>query len=149
MRKIIETQIGGIKCDAPGCGWRCPSRWHDDTVEWNDVHAAVATWLNKPCPDCGANLLTEADARVAISWYKYTELINKYLGWLPQIPVVSVGFLVGLFIGANFGSNGMVIFMILALGAYYKFNPPKEEEPSVSHTIQMNGTGKMKFVRKK
>ena len=38
------THIVGIKCDAPGCGWK------NMTFEWKDVEAEVKTWLNHPCP---------------------------------------------------------------------------------------------------
>lgn len=141
MRKLLETHIGGIKCDAPGCGW------HEDSVEWDDMHVEIAAWLNKPCPKCGANLLTEADANTVVTWYKFSSIVNKYFGWLPQIPPIVLVFIVGLFIGANFGSNGMVLFTVLVFGVYYKMNPP-EEEKGYTHSIEMDGSGKMKFKKK-
>lgn len=47
----LELRILGIKCDASGCDFR------DETVQV----AHYEQWLNKPCPKCGANLLTQAD----------------------------------------------------------------------------------------
>lgn len=49
MEKGIEFHISGIKCDH--CDYK------DESVQVKDyIH-----WLNKPCPKCGANLLTQAD----------------------------------------------------------------------------------------
>jgi phage FluMu protein Com len=45
--KILTVK--GIKCDH--CDWR------NLTVE----RADYKDWLNRPCPKCGANLLTQAD----------------------------------------------------------------------------------------
>ena len=42
---------GGIKCDNPNCDYINPDV---KISEYED-------WLNKPCPKCGANLLTEED----------------------------------------------------------------------------------------
>lgn len=51
MDKAVQMKIGGIKCDTKGCDY------HDDTVKVEDY----ADWLNKPCPKCNGNLLTQAD----------------------------------------------------------------------------------------
>ncbi len=48
---VAKLDIGAIKCDTVGCGWR------DDTVHVDDYPA----WLNKLCPNCGGNLLTQKD----------------------------------------------------------------------------------------
>ncbi len=47
MKSILE--INGIKCDS--CDYK------DMSVQLKDYDS----WLNKPCPICGENLLTEAD----------------------------------------------------------------------------------------
>lgn len=42
---------GGIKCDKKGCGYCDP-----------DVKVSeYPSYINKPCPQCGSNLLTKAD----------------------------------------------------------------------------------------
>lgn len=53
MKKALELNIGGIKCDNAACDFR------NDNVENKDYKK----WLNKPCPKCGENLLTKADYR--------------------------------------------------------------------------------------
>ena len=47
MKPTLE--ISGIKCDS--CDYRNPD------IVFNDYD----NWLNKPCPKCGENLLTQAD----------------------------------------------------------------------------------------
>lgn len=42
---------GGIKCDNPNCDY-----WNPDVRMEDYKH-----WVNKPCPKCGANLLTKED----------------------------------------------------------------------------------------
>ena len=53
--KLISgpIKLGAIKCDVPHCNYR------NETVALDDYR----DWLNKPCPVCGANLLTEADLK--------------------------------------------------------------------------------------
>lgn len=49
MKKPVELNIYGIKCDS---------------CDFKDMFVKVEEypqWLNKPCPDCGENLLTDAD----------------------------------------------------------------------------------------
>ncbi|MCK5612193.1 hypothetical protein KAR91_60535 [Candidatus Pacearchaeota archaeon] len=47
----MEIKIEGLKCDAKGCSYE------DNNVKVEDYES----YLNKPCPVCGANLLTEQD----------------------------------------------------------------------------------------
>lgn len=51
MTEFMRIVPTGIKCDAPGCGYR------DDTADLSTPRE----WLDKPCPLCGASLLTQAD----------------------------------------------------------------------------------------
>ena len=44
-----ETK-GRVNCDTPGCGF---------SAEITD--SELPQWLNKPCPKCGENLLTQED----------------------------------------------------------------------------------------
>ncbi|MCL1819584.1 MAG: hypothetical protein FWG36_02885 [Oscillospiraceae bacterium] len=67
QKKTIEMKVGGIKCDA--CDWK------DTNVSINDYK----NWLNKPCPKCGANLLTEADCRTTKFIFGFIKLMNKFL----------------------------------------------------------------------
>ena len=49
--KLVEITISGIKCDNEDCDY------HDDSVDRDNYPA----YVNKPCPECGANLLTQED----------------------------------------------------------------------------------------
>jgi len=51
MEKLLNITVSGVKCDTDGCDY------HDDSVQLKDYEQ----WINKPCPKCQANLLTEAD----------------------------------------------------------------------------------------
>lgn len=48
---MITYKFEGVKCDNPACDFR------DKTAKYEDR----LSWLNKPCPKCGQNLLTEKD----------------------------------------------------------------------------------------
>jgi hypothetical protein len=58
--------IRGIKCDHPKCGW------NDMTVPFTDYDR----WLNKPCPKCGHNLLTQKDYDLAKQLMGAGEILN-------------------------------------------------------------------------
>ena len=64
--KAIEFNIKGIKCDNPDCDFR------DETVKFEDY----PLWLNRPCPKCGWNLLTQADLDATKALIKLVNIIN-------------------------------------------------------------------------
>ena len=64
----VEVYGGGIKCDNPHC----------DYVEQNVKIEDYKSWVNRACPKCGANLLTESD-------YKNVQLILRIAGFLNKI----------------------------------------------------------------
>ena len=69
--------FSGIKCDNPDCNYA------DLTVNVEEYDQ----WLNRPCPDCGCNLLTQADYdMVKMILYRANE-INK-MEHDPSTPVV-------------------------------------------------------------
>ena len=47
----MKIKYSGLKCDTENCGYR------DKTVERKDFEISI----NKPCPNCGGNLLTLED----------------------------------------------------------------------------------------
>lgn len=53
MKNAAVLTIPALKCDAEGCDY-------EETVEATSQN--VNEFIGKPCPKCGANLLTEADA---------------------------------------------------------------------------------------
>ena len=75
MRKLIETRRESlIICDNPRCDFTIP--FSEEEEEF------TAIYINKPCPKCGENLLTEQDyiqdekIKKAIRW------INKWFSWV-------------------------------------------------------------------
>lgn len=47
----LKIKVGGIKCDNGECDFKDMGVLFDNYNEW----------LNKPCPKCGSNLLTQKD----------------------------------------------------------------------------------------
>ena len=63
--KNAEVNISGIKCDE--CDYR------DDTVRFEDY----PKWINKPCPKCKANLLTQKDYDECVQIVNATDVVNS------------------------------------------------------------------------
>lgn len=72
--KAMAYDINGIKCDADGCDYNC------DDVKFEDYEQ----WLNKPCPKCGANLLTQEDLNTCRNLFAVAEIINAIAGDQPE-----------------------------------------------------------------
>lgn len=66
MTKPITVNGGGIKCDNQECDFV------DDTASIENY----ADWLNKPCPKCGENLLTQADYNSITAFMELVNLLN-------------------------------------------------------------------------
>lgn len=66
--KNAEVMIKGIKCDNPSCSFR------DDSVMYEDY----PKWLNKPCPICGHNLLTEKDYKACKAMVNMAKFLNIF-----------------------------------------------------------------------
>ena len=66
MKNAMETIISGIQCDNQTCDY------HDDDVK----HSDYGSWLNKPCPKCGDNLLTEVDMHALKVIIAATDAVN-------------------------------------------------------------------------
>lgn len=67
MAKAAELKISGIKCDNSKCDYQ------DMSVRFEDYK----DWVNKPCPKCGANLLTEIDFINVTMMMTAIESVNK------------------------------------------------------------------------
>lgn len=67
MNNIINFISGGIKCDNPECDFV------DQEVKIEDY----IFWLNKPCPKCGSNLLTQADYDNVQMLLNFVDIINE------------------------------------------------------------------------
>jgi len=64
--QAIDLKIKGIKCDNPDCDFK------DDSVVFEDYKV----WLDRPCPKCGANLLTEADLKAVKKLRRFVIIVN-------------------------------------------------------------------------
>lgn len=64
---IVNFIGGGIKCDNPECDFV------DQEVKIEDYK----DWLNKPCPKCGSNLLTQADYDNVQMLLNLVDIINE------------------------------------------------------------------------
>lgn len=53
----VQMEIGGLKCDTIGC----------DHTEPSVTFAEFIDWIDRPCPQCGAPLLTRADYDLSLS----------------------------------------------------------------------------------
>lgn len=62
----VEIKTTGLKCDNPSCDWK------DETVAIDDYEK----WLDKPCPKCGQNVLTQQDLDNAKGILAMMEMVN-------------------------------------------------------------------------
>lgn len=70
MRKdALEMNVKGIKCDNKDCNY------NNMEVEFKEYKE----WLNKPCPICGCNLLTEKDYKTTVTMMNMVNILNKIL----------------------------------------------------------------------
>ncbi|MDY0394768.1 hypothetical protein ACFSMW_06710 [Virgibacillus halophilus] len=65
MAKAMELNIKGIKCD--NCDYK------NMGVKFEEYDQ----WLNKPCPKCGANLLTQEDVDSMDMLIQIAEMTNE------------------------------------------------------------------------
>jgi predicted RNA-binding Zn-ribbon protein involved in translation (DUF1610 family) len=67
MKKNIELFGGGLKCDNPEC----------DYVNMEIPRSEYEKWINKPCPKCGENLLTEDDYMKSQFLESLVDMVNE------------------------------------------------------------------------
>jgi len=65
MDKAIESDIKGLKCDK--CDYK------DMSINVDNYH----DYIDAPCPECGANLLTQADYDFVQVLMSLTDRINE------------------------------------------------------------------------
>jgi len=66
MEQAVEVGISGIKCDAEECDFE------DNTVTLDNY----PEWINRECPKCGANLLTQADYDTVLEMLGLVDALN-------------------------------------------------------------------------
>lgn len=62
-----NLKISGIKCDNEACDYR------DDSVQFVDY----PQWLDKECPNCGDNLLTQEDYDTCLYFINLSKIITE------------------------------------------------------------------------
>ncbi|GCD11738.1 hypothetical protein [Clostridium tagluense] len=67
MKEALALNIEGVKCDV--CDYR------NDDVKLREYEE----WLNKPCPQCGANLLTQEDFDNVQMLFSFSKMMNEIL----------------------------------------------------------------------
>lgn len=73
---VLQFEDGGIVCDNESCDYEAMGVTFEQYPEW----------VNKPCPKCGDNLLTEEDYQDAVDFRATIEAINSFgAGELEQI----------------------------------------------------------------
>ncbi|MBN9534831.1 MAG: hypothetical protein J0H10_15915 [Alphaproteobacteria bacterium] len=65
----FQLRAVGVKCDAKGCDFSDPNIPTE--------HESFADYLDKPCPKCGAPLLTEADLTAIKKLERLFAVTNK------------------------------------------------------------------------
>ena len=73
-RKLIHynpDEAGQLRCDTPACDFIEPAPM-----------AFTRDLIGRPCPKCGASLLSERDYTDTLRHFAAIDLINRWLGWL-------------------------------------------------------------------
>lgn len=80
MKRILHLKGNiNVKCDNSLCDY---TLYFENPKE--DVYniQILKTQLNKPCPKCGENLLTESDYKSSKTLLKFINFVNYLFGWL-------------------------------------------------------------------
>ena len=77
MTDALQVEIYGIKCD------------HCDYKDMSVQLHQYPEYVNKPCPECGENLLTEEDYVICLKMIEAAELINEIIPATEGEPQIS------------------------------------------------------------
>jgi hypothetical protein len=78
-RKLIEIhQEDLIICDNPICDFKVKNPTGNPNED-------ISEYLNKPCPNCGQNLLTNEDYEQSLKLMRTINWANKWFSWLTYI----------------------------------------------------------------
>lgn len=72
MKDAVRLTIKGLRCDANGCDYR------DEKVGFD------ASWIDSPCPKCGASLLTREDYESIQLIIAAVAVTNAEVGPVPE-----------------------------------------------------------------
>lgn len=70
MKKAVDMEIKGLKCDNPKCDYS------DMSIKMEDYE----NWIDSKCPKCGEILLTEVDYNNVKILQRITSLTNNIFG---------------------------------------------------------------------
>jgi ssDNA-binding Zn-finger/Zn-ribbon topoisomerase 1 len=74
MKKLIEKHdLGLIICDNPKCNFK---------FDLNKSTIKLEEFINRPCPNCGQNLLTQKDYNTSKKLIMIINFINKWFSWI-------------------------------------------------------------------
>lgn len=79
---IIVKQNTIVECDNEKCGYTIPNPNEDLSPATPEQ---LGKLLNKPCPMCGENLLTNEDCNDFLSFLRTVRRVNRWLGWLSYL----------------------------------------------------------------
>lgn len=76
MKKLIEMdQKSLIICDNKDCDYEILNETGDPNID-------IKSYINKPCPKCGDNLLTEKDYLDSIRILSIINWVNRWFSWI-------------------------------------------------------------------
>jgi predicted nucleic-acid-binding Zn-ribbon protein len=64
-----------IVCDNPNCDYKVVNTGKNSFQD-------ISKYINKPCPKCGCNLLTEKDYLTGLQLEKIINFVDKWFSWL-------------------------------------------------------------------
>jgi len=70
MEDAISFNISGIVCDNTEC----------DFEDYSVLFEEYPAYVNKPCPNCGENLLTQADYDSCLAMEEHAKMMNSLIG---------------------------------------------------------------------
>lgn len=73
-KELVTANIQGIKCDNGDCDY------NDPTVSFDDYQ----DYINKPCPKCGENLLTESDYKHTVNILEFAKHFNQMVNMIAK-----------------------------------------------------------------
>lgn len=76
---IVVEQEHLVVCDNESCDYKVEYNRNDSIIE---NATALVKFLNKPCPECGENLLTKEDLEKYLILNSIIKWINKYFSWI-------------------------------------------------------------------
>ena len=84
-RKEASVSMNGLKCDSPGCSY------HDRSILFDDYEK----YIDAPCPECGASLLTREDYDKTVALVKTLRFVTKVTGKISAVTSAVSGFFGG------------------------------------------------------